>query len=121
MNTKYRIDIVENNERLHVDVRDVISLLQGLASDVKLNLDLKTMTYVQSIFGSMLATYEASSEDSNSTIVINSTQLKKLKSKVFKSVNNKLKVLEKTCKNENNDVSEAELVEEEFDSEADEQ
>lgn len=114
MNTKYRIDTVENNERLHIDVRDMISLVQGLSSDVKLNLDIKTLTYVQSILSSMIATYEASSEDS--TIIIKSSSLKKLKSKVFKNIEHKQKAEEKASKNENNNTSEAEPVEEEFDN-----
>lgn len=114
MNTKYRIDTVENNERLHIDVRDMISLVQGLSSDVKLNLDIKTLTYVQSILSSMIATYEASSEDS--TIIIKSSSLKKLKNKVFKNIEHKQKAEEKAFKKGNNDVSEAEPVEEEFDN-----
>lgn len=114
MNTKYRIDTVENNERLHIDVRDMISLVQGLSSDVKLNLDIKTLTYVQSILSSMIATYEASSEDS--TIIIKSSSLKKLKNKVFKNIDQKQKAEEKASKNENNNTSEAEPVEEEFDN-----
>lgn len=120
MNTKYRIDTVENNERLHVDVRDVISLLQGISADVKLKLDLKTMIYVQSIFSSMVATYEASSEDS--TIIIKSSALKTLKTKVFKNVEQNIKTKEKSLEKGKIDDSTAEPVEEIFeDSEADEE
>ena len=120
MNTKYRIDIVENNERLHVDVRDMISLVQGLSSDVKLNLDIKTLTYVQSILSSMISTYEASSEDS--TIIIKSSALKRLKTKVFKNVEQNIKTKEKSLEKGKIDDSTAEPVEEIFeDSEADEE
>lgn len=120
MNTKYRIDTVENNERLHVDVRDMISLFQGLDSDVSLNLDKKTMAYIRSIMSSMLATYEASSEDS--TIIIKSSALKRLKTKVFKNVEQNIKTKEKSLKKGKIDDSTAEPVEEIFeDSEADEE
>ena len=120
MNTKYRIDTVENNERLHVDVRDMISLFQGLDSDVSLNLDKKTMAYIRSIMSSMLATYEASSEDS--TIIIKSSALKRLKAKVFKNVEQNIKTKEKSLKKGKIDDSTAEPVEEIFeDSEADEE
>lgn len=120
MNTKYRIDTVENNERLHIDVRDMISLVQGLSSDVKLNLDIKTLTYVQSILSSMIATYEASSEDS--TIIIKSSALKRLKTKVFKNVEQNIKTKEKSLEKGKIDDSTAEPVEEIFeDSEADEE
>lgn len=120
MNTKYRIDTVENNERLHVDVRDMISLFQGLDSDVSLNLDKKTMAYIRSIMSSMLATYEASSEDS--TIIIKSSALKRLKTKVFKNVEQNIKTKEKSLKKGKIDDSTVEPVEEIFeDSEADEE
>ena len=98
----------------------MISLFQGLDSDVSLNLDKKTMAYIRSIMSSMLATYEASSEDS--TIIIKSSALKRLKTKVFKNVEQNIKTKEKSLKKGKIDDSTAEPVEEIFeDSETDEE
>lgn len=105
MEIKYRIDTVDNNDRLHVDVRDVLSLLQGISSETKLNLDLKTMMYVESVFSSMLTTYEATDEEA--ILVITNLDLKKLKKRVFKNANKKLKLLKKYLNKPNMIASEA--------------
>lgn len=114
MKIKHRIDTVENNERLHLDARDVISLLQGLSTDLKLKLDTKTMMYVESLFRSLLTTYEAL--ESETTLIINHSYLKRLKKKVYRMANKNIKLLEEAQEQSNNSVS-ALLVEENLDTE----
>lgn len=78
--TIYRVDSTLNNERLHIDIRDDISLLQALLTDINLKLDYYTMYFLISLRRSMLTTYENIGED---IIKIPSSSLYKLKEKIF--------------------------------------
>lgn len=77
--TIYRIDSILNNERLHIDIRDDIALLQALITDRNLKLDYYTMTFLISLRRSILMTYENIGED---IIKIPSNSLYKLKKRI---------------------------------------
>ncbi len=78
--TIYRVDSILNNERLHIDIRDDISLLQALLADRNLKLDYYTMYFLISLRRSILTTYENVGED---IIKIPSNSLYKLKERIL--------------------------------------
>lgn len=78
--TTYRLDSTFNNERLHIDVRDDISLMMALSADKNLELDPYTMIYIISLRRSLLLTSENTEEE---TIKITSRSLYKLKKKIL--------------------------------------
>lgn len=78
--TTYRLDSTFNNERLHIDVRDDISLMMALSADKNLELDSYTMIYIISLRRSLLLTSENTEEE---TIKITSRSLYKLKKKIL--------------------------------------
>ena len=95
--TTYRIDCTYNNDRLCIDVRDNLSLLQALASDQQLDLDPFTMAYMISLNRSLLITSENVSED---VIKITSESIYKLKDGILNEEKKALKQEEKALKKE---------------------
>ena len=93
--TTYRIDCTYNNDRLCIDVRDNLSLLQALASDQQLMLDPFTMAYMISLNRSLLITSENVSED---TIKITSESIYKLKDGILNEEKKASKQEEKSLK-----------------------
>lgn len=92
------MDSTYNNERLYIDVRDDISLMQALTADSSLNLDAYTMTYLISLLRSMILTSENISGSENipdETIRITSQDLYKLKDKILNEEKRKLKLSKK--------------------------
>ncbi len=78
--TLFRIDSVLNNERLYIDIRDDIALLQALITDKNLELDYYTMTFIISLRRSILMTYENIGEE---VIKIPSNSLYKLRKTII--------------------------------------
>lgn len=78
--TTYRLDGTYNNDRLCIDVRDNLSLLQALTSDKQLHLDPYTMAYMISLNRSLLLTAENVEED---TIKITSNRLYQIKDAIL--------------------------------------
>lgn len=79
MDNMLRIDAIENNNRLYIDTRDIVSIFQYCISDANLDLDDKTMLFATSIFNSLITTYEVTSDD---IIKLSVTTLYKLKKEI---------------------------------------
>lgn len=90
--TTYRVDSTFNNERLYIDVRDDISLMQALTADSSLKLDAYTMTYLISMLRSIILTAENIPDE---TIKITSQSLYDLKKKILNEEKKKNKLAKK--------------------------
>lgn len=86
------MDSTFNNERLYIDVRDDISLMQALTTDPTLKLDAYTMTYLISLLRSMILTSENIPDE---TIKITSQALYDLKKKILNEEKKKTKLAKK--------------------------